>query len=566
MVSGSAWHHLRRGVRAGALVLFAVAVKPAGAAPSSLPHADDELVIGVPEAVAAIQPMVHSLTEDFVLGFGHRRLVMADQSWHLACGLCTALPSLENGRIKLVPGPGGGQGMEVTYTLQPEARWADGEPVTSQDAAFTVDIARLPDSGMPNAVLFRNLHSVRIVDAKTFVLIFDHVEFGLSAPDAIEILPEHVEGPIFRALADKRDYLKHSAYRTEPTNPGLWMGPYRLTEFGAAKYAVFERNPHWFGEQPYFRKITLRFYPSSAATEAGLFGGEIDLLEEGTLPLEVAADIKARLQDRFVVKTAPGATELFAVANLGQPQLKDLRVRRALLLAIDRKAIAREVFGDEHAVANSFLAPQDPGYSADLPVSSYDPAAAAEALRDAGYRKDEAGRWVDATGAALEPPLSFNARNNLTRAVGERLVAAWQRFGVKATLVPDPALLSQTLPHRRFELALLSLTPTPEYVPQTILGSTAIPDEANNYSGQNFAGLKDEKIDEALAALSGELDAGRRHALWARLQSEWVEALPSLPLFNLPQLYVVPIWLRGFEPTGQAIMSSNFCENWSRRP
>jgi peptide/nickel transport system substrate-binding protein len=566
MAFGAAWQSLRRGVLAGALVLLVAAGDPALAAPSGLPHPDDELVIGVPETITALHPMSYTLYEDFTLDFAHRRLVMPDQSWHLACGLCTALPSLENGRIKLVPGAAGGQGMEVTYTLQPEARWADGEPVTSLDAAFTVEVARLPDSGLPNAVLFRNLRSVRVVDAKTFALVYDHVEFGLSAPDALEFLPEHIDGPIFRALADKRDYLKHSAYRTEPTNPGLWMGPYRLAEFGAGKYAVFERNPHWFGDKPYFRKITLRFYPSSAQAEAGLFAGETDLLQEGTLPLAVAADIRARLQDRFVVKTAPSAT-LFAVAvNLDQPQLEDARVRRALLLAIDRKAMARELFGDEQVVAQSFLPPEDPGYSPDIPKFPYDPAAAVKALRDAGYKQNEAGRLVDAAGAPLELRLSTYAGNSLTRPVGERLVAAWQRLGIGVTLVSDPALLTQTLPHRRFELALFSQTPTPEYVPQTILGSSAIPGAANNYSGSNFAGLRDPAIDSALAALSGELDARKRRDLWAGLQAAWAEALPALPLFDLPQLYVVPNWLRGFEPTGHAIASSNFCENWSRRP
>ncbi|MEI9982410.1 MAG: peptide ABC transporter substrate-binding protein [Aliidongia sp.] len=456
--------------------------------------------------------------------------------------------------------------MEVTYTLQPEARWADGEPVTSQDAVFTAEVARLPDSGLPNAILFRDLRSVRVVDAKTFVMVYDHVEFGLGAPEVFELLPEHIEGPIFRGLANKRDYLQHSAYRSTPTLPGLWMGPYRLAEFGAGKYAVFERNPYWFGEPAYFRKITLRFYPSSSQAQAGLFAGDTDLLEEGTLPLNVAADIRARLQDRFVVKTAPSATLLSITINLDQPQLKDKRVRRALLLAIDRPAIAKELLGDGQAVAQSFLAPQDPGYSDSVAHIPFDPVAAAEALREAGDKQNEAGRWVDAAGTPLGLRLSINAANSLTGPVSERVVAAWQRIGFDATVVPDPALLSQTLPHRRFALALFGWTPTPEYVPQTILGSAGIPTAANNFSGQNFSDLKSSEIDAALSALIGELDGQKRRALWTRLKQDWVDELPALPLFNLPQLYVVPNWLRGFEPTGDAIPSSNFCETWSRRP
>ena len=536
------------------------------AEPSGLPHADDELVIGVPEAITALHPLVPTLYEAFALGFAHRRLAMPDQSWHLTCALCTVLPSLANGRVKLVPAPGGGQGAEVTYTLQPLARWADGEPVTSQDVVFSAEIEQMPDSGLNNALLFRNLRSVRVVDAKNFVMIFDHVQSGFNAPDAFQILPEHIEGPIYRGLADKRDYLKHSAYRTMPTTPGLWMGPYRLAEFGAGKYAVFERNPYWFGEVPYFRKITLRFYPSSAQAQAGLFAGETDFLQEGTLPLSVAADIRSRLQDSFQVKTAPGATLLNVVVNLDQPQLKDERVRHALLLAIDRKTMAAELLGDEKAVAHSFLPPQDPAYSDRVPHVPFDPAAAAQDLRDAGYHQSESGRWVDAAGVPLALRLSINAGNSLTGPVGDRLTAAWRRLGIDVTLVSDPALLAQTLPHRRFDLALFSLTPTPEYVPQTILSSAAIPTEANNYSGQNFAGLRNSEIDGLLVALTGETDSRKRKELWTKLELAWAQELPALPLFDLPQLYVVPNWLRGFAPTGHLIPSSNFAETWSRRP
>jgi peptide/nickel transport system substrate-binding protein len=567
MAFGGVRRKLRRYARCCVLAaaVLVAAQAPGHAEPSGLPHADDELVIGVPETITALHPLVSTLYERFVLGFAHRRLAIPDQSWHLTCSLCTALPSLANGRIKLVPAPGGGQGAEVSYTLQPQARWADGEPVTSQDVVFSAEIERLPDSGLPNAVLFRNLRNVRVVDASNFVMVFDHVQFGLSTPDAFEILPEHIEGPIFRGLADKRDYLKHSAYRTTPTSPGLWMGPYRLAEFGAGKYAVFERNPYWFGEAPYFRKITLRFYPSSAQAQAGLFAGETDFLQEGTLPLSVAADIKSRLRDSFEVKTAPGASLLNVVVNLDHPQLKDERVRRALLLAIDRKAIAAELLGDEQAVAHSFLPPQDPGYSNSIPHVPFDPAAAAQSLRDAGYQQNPAGHWLDPAGAPLALRLSINAGNSLTGPVGDRLTAAWRRLGIDVTLVSDLALLAQTLPHRRFDLAMFSLTATPEYVPQTVLSSAAIPTEGNNYSGQNYAGLKNPEIDGLLAALTGETDGGKRQGLWAKLQLAWAQNLPALPLFDLPQLYVVPNWLRGFAPTGHLIPSSDFAETWSRR-
>ncbi|MGB8842674.1 MAG: peptide ABC transporter substrate-binding protein [Aliidongia sp.] len=549
----------------GALIVILV-LGAARAEPSVRQRDDDELVIGVPGSVTSVHPLLFTISQGFVLGFAHRWLVMPDQSWHLVCMLCTELPSLENGRVQLVTAPDGGRSMEVFYTLQPEARWADGEPVTSQDVTFSAEVAKLPDIGLPNAALLRDLRGVRIIDPKNFVLLYDHYDVNLNASNAFQILPEHIEGPIYRKLANKRDYLKHSAYRTIPTEPGLWMGPYRLTGFRAGRYAMLERNPFWFGPRPFFRKITLRFYPSSAQAQAGFFAGETDFLQEGTLTPATAADVRAEQSDRFSVKSAPGSTLLMVDINVDHPQLGDVRIRRALLQAIDRKSIAMELLGDDRTVATSFLAPRDPGYNAAVPQVTFDPAAASRNLLDAGYRQDESGRWLDGQGNPLAFRLSTNPANSLTGPVGDRLAAAWRRLGADVTVVADPLLVTQTLQHRGFDVALFSRIAIPLYVPRTILESSAIPTPANNFSGRNFSGLKSAAIDKTLAALTGETDDLKRQARWSQLQIEWMDELPGLPLFDLPQLYIVPNWLEGFAPTGHLIASSHFCETWRRKP
>ncbi|MEI9982411.1 MAG: hypothetical protein WDN69_03865 [Aliidongia sp.] len=96
MAFGWTWRCLQRGLRGCGFAAAgcAAALTTAQAEPSGLPHADDELVIGVPQAITALHPLTYTLSEDFVLSFAHRRLAMPDQSWHLACSLCTVLPSL----------------------------------------------------------------------------------------------------------------------------------------------------------------------------------------------------------------------------------------------------------------------------------------------------------------------------------------------------------------------------------------------------------------------------------------------------------------------------------------
>ncbi|MCB1815633.1 MAG: peptide ABC transporter substrate-binding protein, partial [Candidatus Competibacteraceae bacterium] len=83
-------------------------------------YAKDSLVIGMSQFPATFHPNIDSmLAKSYVLGMARRPFTAHDQDWKLTCLLCTELPSLENGKAVLEPTPDGGQGIAVTYTIQP---------------------------------------------------------------------------------------------------------------------------------------------------------------------------------------------------------------------------------------------------------------------------------------------------------------------------------------------------------------------------------------------------------------------------------------------------------------
>src|SRR5262249_18852247 len=144
------------------------------------------------------------------------------------------------------------------------------------------------------------------------------------------------------------------------------------------------------------------------------------------------------------------------------------------------------------------------------------------------------------------------AGNRTRELVEQVLQSQWRRIGVDVHIKNEPArvLFGETVPHRRFDMAMYAWISAPENVPRSILHSSEIPDENNGYSGQNAAGFRDPEMDRLVDALEVELDAPRRKVLWAELQRLYSTELPSLPLYFRSEVYILPKWLTGVRPTG----------------
>ncbi len=139
----------------------------------------------------------------------------------------------------------GKKGVDITYQIRPEAKWGDGVPVTTKDVEFTYEVGRDPQSAVGNAELYRRITSIDVKDDKTFTLHVDKLTFDYAAINDFVLLPEHIERAAF---ADPARYRERTKYVTDPTNPGLYNGPYRVTELAATDLtSVLEPNQYWAG-------------------------------------------------------------------------------------------------------------------------------------------------------------------------------------------------------------------------------------------------------------------------------------------------------------------------------
>jgi peptide/nickel transport system substrate-binding protein len=525
--------------------------------------AADELAIGIIQFPSTLHPSIDAMVaKTYVLGMVRRPITTYDAEWRLVCMLCTTLPTIENGLAVPFDLPDGKRGIRVTYTLRADARWGDGVPVTTADVLFTQEVGSNPKSGVGDAELYRRITAIEVKDDKTFTMVIDKLDFDYAAIGDFEVLPAHLERAAF---ADPAAYRFHTLYDTDPTNPGLYFGPYRITELAPGSHIVLERNPTWWGPPPAFRRIVVWAVENTAALEANLLAGGLDMVAgEIGFSLDQALAFEKRHGDAFTVLYKPSLSYEHIELNLDDPALADKRVRQALLYGIDRDAISRQLFAGRQPVAQSFVSPLDWIFTADVPRYPYDPAKARALLDAAGWRGGDGKVRRNEAGEKLSLELATTAGNRVRELIEQVLQSEWRQIGVEIHLKNQPArlLFGESVAKRHFTMALFAWTSAPENVPRSSLRSDEIPTAASGWRGQNYGGFKNAEADRLIDAIEIELDRHRREALWHRLEALYAEELPALPLFFRADPYVLPKWLKGVTPTGHQFPTTLWIENW----
>jgi len=542
------------------------------AAPGSATRAES-LTIGMTQYPYTLNPNIESmLAKSYVLAMTMRPLTHYDQNWEAVCLLCTELPTIENGGAVIEPLPEGidspsDEGIAVTYTIHPDASWGDGTPVTSADVVFTWELGRHPQSGVANFEAFRRIHDITVVDDKTFTLHVDRISFNYPSAAGLWLVPEHIEREIFEA--DPAAYRSRTAYDTDPTNPGLYWGPYRIVDVKNGAEIVLEPNPTWYGEAPAFDRITVRSIENTAALEANLLSGAVDMIAgELGLTLDQALAFEKRHGDRYNVLYKPGLIYEHIDLNLDNPILADERVRHALLHAIDREAISQQLFEGRQPVAHGSVSPLDWVYDENTPRYPFDPEEAARLLDEAGWSDIRNGVRHNEAGEPLRLQIMTTAGNRSRELVQQVLQSQWRNVGADVTIRNEPAAVffGETVTRREFDaMAMFAWLSSPENVPRTTLHSEQIPSAENGWSGQNHMGYSNPEMDDLIDRLEIELDRDKRQAMWAELQRLYADDLPVLPLYWRAQPYVLPKWLDGVRPTGHQGTTTLWVEDWQRK-
>lgn len=525
----------------------------------------ERLTIGISQYPATLSPTFESmLAKSYVHGFVRRPITVYDENWRQICLLCTELPSLAAGTAVYQDAEDGTPGIAVTYTLHPDAVWGDGTPITTDDVELAVEVGKNPETGALNAELFRRIDRLEIHDAKTFTLHLNKRTCDFQGLSGLALLPNHIERPVYEAAP--AEYRFRTSYDTDPGNPGLWHGPYKVARVVPGQSVLLERNPRWWGTEPYFDEIAIRTIENTAALISNLRAGDIDMISgELGIAVDQAQDFENRHGDdyRFLYKS--GLVYEHIDLKLENPILSDVRVRQALLHGIDRAAISEQLFKGVQPVAHGNVNPLDTWYDPEVPKYAYDPDRAAALLEEAGWTPGPDGiRMKD--GERLVLDFQTTAQNKTRELVQQFLQDQWRAVGVETRIdrneIPR-VFFNQTVSQRQFTgMVMYAWLSAPESVPRTTLHSEEIPTEANAWTGQNYPGYVNPEMDAVLDDLETQCEESDQRRLWSRLQALYATDLPVLPLYFRANAYVLPKALTGIRPTGHQFPTSLWAEDW----
>ena len=525
-------------------------------------RAKDELVIGMTQSPGTWNPLISSmLAKSLISNMTARPVTAWNAESKLVCMTCTELPTVENGKARVIDLPDGKKNMEIDVELR-DLRWGDGTPVTAKDVAFTLEVGRHPLSGVASSEGYRRIIKFDAKDDRRFTMTIDRVTFDYNSI-GLQLLPAHIEKPIFEA--NPAEYRNKTAFDTNSTNPGLFFGPFRIVEVTPGSRIVLEQNPTWTGEKPHFKRIVVKIIENTAALEANLLSGNVDyVLGELGLSLDQVLAFEKRHKDKYNFIYKPALIYEHIDTMLDNKLLEDLRVRQAILMAIDRKAISEKLFEGKQPVADGPISQLDPMFTPDTRHYPYDAAQARKLLDEAGFKDIRSGVRHNAKGERLSIEIATSAGNRVRELVAQVIQSQLRQVGVDLRIKAEPMrVFSEALNRRQFTgLAMYAWVQSPQGVPRSTLHAKEIPSAENAWSGQNYPGYRNPAMDAALDAAERELDATKRRALFADIQRIHAEDLPVLPLFFRVDPFVIPKQLKGVTPTGHLNSSTLWIEQW----
>jgi peptide/nickel transport system substrate-binding protein len=438
------------------------------------------------------------------------------------------------------------KGARWTFHLRDDAFWHDGVPVTSADVVFTVRSLQDPGYAGPLAATWARV-SVAAPDART-------VRFELGDPvgsfleaTALPLLPAHIlDGFPVDSLAD-HDFARH------PTGNGAFV----LVDLDADRAILEPVMPQVDdpavplddpiagvpSRAPRLARLELRFYDTAEELEAAFAAGAVDAA--GDLPPAAAVAL---------AKSTPGAralrypaTTLTAIAfNLRSPTgpFSDQRARRALLAAVDRRALIDELLGGAGSRASTPIPPSSWAYDAKAaPAVAFNRQAAVKGLKDAGWRRPDKA-WI-APGAAKPFALTLlapdAAANPIANAVAVDVAAAWTSLGLK-TQVEDlaPGEFVERLRAGDYTAAIVDVNIglDPDLYP--LLASSQVRE-----GGANVSGLQNGALDRALEAARAPGSEAVRMKSYRDLQQLLGTLQPMPAILFRDSVYVAGPRLRG---------------------
>ncbi len=430
-------------------------------------------------------------------------------------------------------------GTIYNFSIRPNAVWHDGQPVTSDDVIFTIEMIKSAGSLFPQDV--KDLWSqveIKRLDEKTFQIklpepfapFLDYATFGVLPKHLLESVPA--------------DQLATAEFNLNPIGSGPYKFDRLLTSGGQITGVVLIPNPDYFIQPPFIEQVVFRYYPNSASAFAAYQQGEVlgvsqltnDVLEQALMEptLSVYTSRLPQMGMIFLNNNNPNV-----------PFLQNASVRRALLLGVNRNIIVSHILKGQAVIATGPILPGSWAYYDEIETFEYDPDAATSLLKQEGYVIPAGGGDVRAKDGQFLTFTLVHPDDTIHTQIAQAIQSDWALIGVKIDLqaVGYDSLVNDFLTTRNYMAALadLNTSRTPDPDPYLFWHQS----EATG--GQNYSQWDNRTASEFLETARTAADFSERARLYRNFQVVFTKDMPSLPLYYPVYSYGVDVQVQGVQ-------------------
>ena len=430
-------------------------------------------------------------------------------------------------------------GMIYNFSLRQNAFWHDGQPVTSDDVIFTIELIKSAGSLFPQDIkdLWSQIEVKRLDDktiqfklAEPFAPFLDYVTFGILPKHLLETIPA--------------DQLANAEFNLQPVGSGPYKFDRLLTSGGQITGVVLAANADYYIQPPFIEQVVFRFYPNSAAAFDAYNQGEVlgvsqltgDTLEQA-LRESTLSVYSSRLPQMGLV-----------FLNLNNPSvlfLQSEKVRRALLFGVNRNVIVSHILNGQAIIADGPILPGSWAHYEDIEKFEYDPDAATALLKADGYVIPAGGGDVRAKDGQFLTFTLVHPDDAIHTQIAQAIQSDWALIGVKIDLQPlaYDSLVNDYLTPRNYQAALadLNTSRTPDPDPYLFWHQS----EATG--GQNYSQWDNRTASEFLETARTTADFAERARLYRNFQVVFIKDMPSLPLYYPVYSYGVDAQVQGVQ-------------------
>lgn len=474
--------------------------------------------------------------------------VFFDQHFHAHADQLTEVPLPQNGDV--LDG-----GKTIIMHLRHDLRWSDGQPLTSDDFRYWWQLEQDPNTGAITLGGYNEIASIDTPDAYTVVL-------HMKQPFGPYLLYLPYAAP--RHAWDKFSAIDLQNTPSVFTLPTVTDGPYMLDQ--QTKTATTDQsltmlpNPYYHSSTfhgPFASRLIYRAYTTTTQLIQAVQQGQVNVAE-GYTENDVGA-LQRSIRAATVLE-APTAAYEHLDFNLAHPFFQDVRMRRAIQMAIDVCGMLEIVLHEANCARRVTQVEPPPSlvYDPAIKASRYDPAAARTLLAQAGWRPNDQGimtkdghtftiRLVTTANNSTRMALAHYIQRGL-RAIGIQVDIAAYNLGELFGIYTKNGVLATG----NYDMALFTYAngpdPDDEY---DVFASSQIPSADNPY-GSNYGRVNDPIIDQALTNGRNTVNFASRVTAYHQFLERLAAQVYSIPLYNELNILTISANVRNVIPNPNA--------------